>query len=131
MKLITSISMSILFMFQVAMPNIDLGCEFQKIAAVYSHYQEHKTFDGDTLLDFVIKEYINNDGNAEKHHENSNHHDVPVQNSHQCSHVTFFFVQQSQFVIEPVNFKNIIKFDYYKVSHTSTYLDTLFQPPRI
>jgi len=118
-------------MFQAAMPNIDMGCEFQKIAAIYSHYLEHKTFDGDTLLDFVLEDYILNDGNAEEHHENSNHHEVPVQNSHQCSHVTFYFVQQSHFILEPVNFKETLKFDYYKVSLSSTHLDTLIQPPRV
>jgi hypothetical protein len=131
MKLITSISLSILFMVQAIMPNIDLGCEFEKIAAVYSHYQEHRIFDGDTLLDFVVKEYINNDGNAEKHHENTNHHDLPMQNSHQCSHLTFFLVQQSHFILESFKFTKGIKFDFYKASLSSTYLDTLFQPPRI
>jgi hypothetical protein len=123
--------MSILFMFQAAMPNIDMGCEFQKIAAIYSHYQEHKTFDGDTLLDFVLEDYILNDGKAKAHHENSNHHEAPVQNSHQCCHVTFYFVQQSHIILERVNFKETLKFDYYNVSLSSAYLDTLFQPPRV
>ncbi|WP_308992077.1 hypothetical protein QLS71_017500 [Mariniflexile litorale] len=132
MKLITSISLSILFMFQAIMPNIDMGCEFQKIAAIYSHYQEHKTFDGDTFLDFVLEDYILNDGSSKEHHENSNHHEAPLHNSHQCcSHVTFFFPQQSQFILEPFRHKENLKFDYYKVFLSSTYLDTLFQPPRV
>tara|TARA_R110001592_G_scaffold3510_5_gene19601 strand:- start:220 stop:576 length:357 start_codon:yes stop_codon:yes gene_type:complete len=118
-------------MFQAIMPNIDMGCEFQKIAAIYSHYQEHKTFDDDTLLDFVLEDYILNDGSSKEHHENSNHHEAPVQNSHQCSHVTCYFVQQSHFILESVNFKETLKFKYYIASLSSAYLDTLFQPPQV
>ena len=131
MKLITSISLSILFMFQAVMPNIDMGCEFQKIAAIYSHYQEHRVFDGDTFLEFILEDYILNDGSSKEHHENSNHHEAPFHNSHQCSHVAFFFLQQSQFILEPLTYKGNLKFDDYKVSLTSTYLDTLFQPPQV
>lgn len=123
--------MSILFMFQAAMPNIDMGCEFQKIAAVYSHYLEHKTFDGDTFLDFVLEDYILDDGSGAEHHENSNHHETPLHSSHQCGHVTFFFSQEAQFILEAFNYKEILKFDYYNTSLSSTYLDTLFQPPRV
>ena len=130
MNFITSISLSILFMFQAVMPNIDMGCEFEKITAIYSHYQEHKAFDGDSFLDFVIEDYINSDGNAKEHHENSNHHEAPYNNPHQCSHVTAFFTQQSQITLETFNYNENLKFDYYSAFFSSTHLDTLLQPPR-
>ncbi len=131
MKLITSISLSIVFMFQAVMPSIDMGCEFQKIAAVYSHYQEHKNFDGDSFFEFIIEDFVLDDDSSKEHHENSNHHEAPIQNSHQCCHITFFILQQSQFNLEPVNFKETLKFDNYNAFFSSAYLDTLFQPPRV
>jgi len=118
-------------MFQAIMPNIDMGCEFQKIASIYAHYQEHKEFDGDSFLDFVLEDYINNDGSAKEHHENSNHHEAPIHNSHQCCHVTFFFNQQFHIALEAFNYSENLKFDNYRAFFSSTYLDTLFQPPQV
>lgn len=123
--------MSILFMFQAAMPNIDLGCEFQKIAAVYSHYQEHKNFDGDSFFEFIMEDYVLDDDSSKEHHENSNHHEAPFHNSHQCSHITYFITCQSQFVLESFNFSEKLCFDNYNAFFSSAYLDTLFQPPRV
>lgn len=130
MKLITSISLSILFMFQAVMPNIDKGGEFQKIAEIYSHYKDHKVSFGDSFLDFVVTEYLNSDGSAEEHHENSNHHEAPSHNSHQCSHITYFITYQSQSFLQDFNYSENPRFDYYKAFFSSAYLDTLFQPPR-
>ncbi len=130
MKLITAITLSFIFMIQAVMPNIDMGCDFQKVAAIYSHYQEHKAFDGDSFLDFVIEDYINGDGSAEEHHENSNHHEAPYQNSHQCSHIAYFIICQSQHFIEDFNCSENSRFDNYNAFFSSTYLDTLFQPPQ-
>ena len=131
MKLITAISLSILFLFQAVMPNIDMGCEFQKIGAMYSHYQEHKEFDGDSFLDFILEDYILDDDSSKKHHENSNHHEAPIHSSHQCGHITYFLSCQSQFVLENFNFSENLRFDNYNAFFSSAYLDTLFQPPRV
>jgi hypothetical protein len=131
MKLITSISLSILFLFQAVMPSIDMGCEFQKIAAVYAHYQEHKNFDGDSFFEFIIEDYVLDDDNSKEHHDNSKHHEAPVHNSHQCSHITYFITDHSQFVLEAYNFSENLRFDNYNAFFSSAYLDTVFQPPRI
>jgi hypothetical protein len=113
------------------MPSIGMGCEFQKIAAVYSHYQEHKNFDGDSFFEFIIKDYVLDDDNSKEHYDNSNHHEAPVHNSHQCSHIQYFITHQSQFVLEDYNFSENLRFDNYNAFFSLGYLDTLFQPPRI
>lgn len=131
MKLITSISLSMLFMLQAVMPSVDMGCKFQKIAAIYSHYQEHKNFDGDSFFEFIMEDYVLNDDSSKEHHEDSNHHEAPFHNSHQCSHIAYFITYQSQFVLENFNFSENTRFDYYNAFFSSAYLDTLFQPPRV
>lgn len=118
-------------MFQAVFPNIDMGCEFQKIGEMYSHYQEHKEFDGDSFLDFILEDYVLDDDSSKEHHENSNHHQAPSHCSHQCSNITYFITCQSQFVLEDVNFSENIRFYNYKAFFSSTYLDTLFQPPQV
>jgi hypothetical protein len=125
MKLISSISLSILFMFQSVMSKVDMGCEFQKITLIYLHYKEHKAFDGDSFLDFLIEDYTNNNRIANEHHE------VPYHSSHQCSYLTFFFTQQSKDALEIFNYKENLKIYYYSAFFSSTNLDTLLEPPRV
>ena len=48
---------------------------------------------------------------VKEHHENSNHHEAPFHNSHQCSHITYFITCQSQFVLEDFNFSENLRFD--------------------
>lgn len=118
-------------MFQAVMPNIDMGCGFEKIAVMYSHYQEHKLYDGDSFLDFVLEDYILDNHSSKEHHENSNHHEAPIHSSHQCSHITYFITSQFQYVLEDFNYSENLRFDNYKVFFSSAYLDTLFQPPQV
>mgnify|MGYP003633407458 CR=1 FL=1 len=117
-------------MFQAVMPSIDMGCELQKIAAVYSHYQEHKNFDGDSFFEFIIEDFVLDDDSSKEHHGDSSHHELPVQNTHQCSHITFFITHQTNYVLEDFNFSENLCFDNYNAFFSSAYLDTLFQPPR-
>lgn len=118
-------------MLQAILPSIDMGCEFQKIAAIYSHYQEHKSFDGDSFFEFIMEDYVLGEEGSKEHHEDSNHQEAPLHNSHQCSHIAYFITYQSQFVLENFGFSENIRFDYYNAFFSSAYLDTLFQPPRV
>ncbi len=131
MKLISSITLSFIFMLQAIMPNVDIGCEFQKITEIYDHYQEHKAFDGDSFLDFVLEDYINNDGSLPEHKTNSNHQESPYHNAHQSCCSLFYFPTNQEPTLVVFDTTENMQYNHYKAFFSSAYLESLFQPPRV
>jgi len=131
MRAIVSIVMSLVFLFQGISVNMETCEQIEKIANTIAHYQEHKQYDGDSFLDFVLKEYVNNDGSAEGHHKNSNHHETPLSHSHQCVHIAYLISFQSPYFLEDSDYRKNARFDNYNAFFSPTYIDSLFQPPRV
>jgi hypothetical protein len=131
MKFITSIILSVIFVVQAIMPNADICCEFQKISAQYAHFQEHKTFDGESFLDFVLEDFINNNGKFQEHHQKSNQQESPYHNVHQSCCSLFYFPPNQDANIEFVDASENQQFDHYTSFFSSAYLESLFQPPRV
>tara|TARA_R110002073_G_scaffold279026_1_gene443044 strand:+ start:309894 stop:310250 length:357 start_codon:yes stop_codon:yes gene_type:complete len=118
-------------MLQAIIPKLDMCCEFQKMAALYGHYKEHKALDGDSVLDFIVEDYFNSADDAENHHKNSKQKENPVHKVNQpcCAPIVFLPKQETSILV--INTTKNSNFDLYNSSFYSAHLATLFQPPRV
>lgn len=131
MKTIASILMSFLFFFQGISIDMDFCGPVKAISSIISHYQDHKIY-GDSFLEYVVEDYIDNDAKNEGHHNNSDKENIPVHSNHQCCHPLMLFVANNN--TDPVNllkFEDKEPFNLYTVNFYSRYLESLFQPPRV
>lgn len=123
--------MSFLFLFQGMAANMEVCEQIEKISDFVAHYQEHKSFDGDSFFDFVYEDYIADTHNTDGHHQDSEHDNVPVHSSHQCcQHFVFFSTSQTA-LINNASYEAQTQFDYYTFELNSRYLESLFQPPKV
>lgn len=132
MNAIISISFSFLFLMQAIGPNMDLCCELQKLPNLFDHYQEHKEFDGDSFLQFLAEDYLNDKGDAQGHHDDSDHDDLPFHGQHQCCHPSIFIVaMMGRMEMGTRHFSAGTKASLYTFSISTGYSDTPFQPPQV
>lgn len=131
MNYILSISFSFLFLLQAMGPNMDLCCELQKLPNLFDHYEEHKAFDGDSFFQFLAEDYLNDKGEAQGHHDDSDHDDLPFHGQHQCCHGSIFIAPLlSHIEMTVFHFSTQAKTSLYAFSVSTEYLDTPFQPPK-
>ncbi|SMD44725.1 hypothetical protein SAMN00777080_3353 [Aquiflexum balticum DSM 16537] len=131
MNSILSISFSFLFLMQATAPGMDLCCELQKLPNLFDHYEEHQEFDGDSFLDFLAEDYFNDTGDAQGHHDDSDHDDLPFHGQHQCCHVHIFMTPLlGQPEIATLHFSTQTKGSHYNFSLCSEYSESPFQPPK-
>ena len=131
MKMILSITMSVLFLFQGTAANMEVCEQIEEISHFISHYQEHKEFDGYSFLEYVYEDYITDDGPSEDHHQDSEHEDAPVHTSHQCCQHFVFFTPFQPSLISSVLIEEKKPFNYYAFQLNSRSLESLFQPPKV
>jgi|TARA_R100001460_G_scaffold33652_12_gene65751 hypothetical protein len=131
MKVFVSISMSILFFFQGIAANMEICEQIEEISHFLSHYQDHKEYDGYSFVKYIYEDYIDNDGNPEEHHQDSEHDNAPVHTSHQCCQHFVFIAGFQPSLIHPVVDDKQTQFNYYAFQLNSRYLESLFQPPRV
>lgn len=122
--------MSFLFLFQGMAANMEVCEQIEKISDFVAHYQEHKSFDGDTFFEFVYEDYIS-DTNDNDHHQDSDHDNVPVHSSHQCCQHFVFFTSIESSLINTLASEVQNHFNFYTSNINSRYLESLFQPPRV
>jgi hypothetical protein len=123
--------MSFLFFFQGISANMEICEQLEKISNFISHYQEHKSFNGDSFFDFVYEDYIADTHDSDGHHQDSEHEDVPIHNSHQCcSHFVFFTPFQMSLLNTFISEEQSL-FNKYTSNIDSRYLESLFQPPKV
>ncbi len=130
MKLFVSISMSFLFLFQGMVANMEVCEQIEKISDFISHYQEHKSFDGDSFFDFVYEDYIADTHDSDGHHQDSDHENVPHTSHQCCQHFVFFSSVQMSFM-NGFNAEEQIHFNFYTFNINSRYLETLYHPPKV
>jgi hypothetical protein len=131
MKIIVSITMSFLFLFQGIATNMEVCEQIEEISHFVAHYQEHKEVDGYSFIKYVYEDYINDDGTSDDHHQDSDHEDVPLHTSHQCCQHFVFFTPFQPTLITDVSFEAQNQFNFYTFHLNSRYLESLFQPPRV
>ncbi|MDP2685604.1 MAG: hypothetical protein Q8O62_00170 [Aequorivita sp.] len=131
MKSFVSIAMSFLFLFQGIVANMEVCEQIEKISDFIAHYQQHKSFDGDSFFEFAYDDLIANNHDSDGHHNNTNDDNTPLHSNHQCCQ---HFVILTRF--ETINLNSVFsekqtQFNYYTFNFHSRYLETLFQPPQV
>ena len=129
MKIFISISMSILFLIQGVSIDMDLCGPIKKISNLITHYQDHKVY-GDSFLEYVVEDYIDNDAKNEGHHNNPDKENMPV-HSNQCCHPVVYVANTNMSLINRLKFDEKEQFNLHIVNFTSRYLESLFQPPQV
>ena len=130
MKVLVSIAMSFMLLLQGVAMDMDLCDKIEKVSTFIEHYQDHKEFDGDSLFEYVVEDYFNNDGDKQGHHDDSSHDEVPSHSQHQCCHPIVFVSTSNSVAIKSIRFEGNIQFDHYTLPFNSRFLESLFQPPR-
>ena len=122
--------MSILFLFQGISVDMDIREQIQEISKFITHYQDHKVY-GDSFFEYVLEDYIDDDVNSEKHHNNSDKENVPVHSHHQCCHPVVFIANSSTAIFSLLKFEDKKQFNSYTFNFNSRFLESLFQPPQV
>lgn len=123
--------MSFLFLFQGMVANMEVCEQIEKISDFISHYQEHKSFDGDSFFEFVYEDYIADIHNNDGHHQDSDHDNAPVHTSHQCCQHFVFFTSIETSSMNEFTSEEQVQFNSYRFNINSRYLESLFQPPKV
>lgn len=131
MKIVTSIAMSFLFLFQGMAANMDMCEQLEKISDFIAHYQEHKSFDDDSFLDFVYEDFMADSHDVDGHHKNLEDNNVPIHSSHQCCQHFLFFATFESSLVNLVSSEEHSLFNHYTFNIDSRNLESLFQPPRV
>ena len=131
MKIFVSISMSILFFFQGISIDMDFCGPIKEISSVITHYQEHKVY-GDSFLEYVVEDYVDNDAKNEGHHHNPDKENTPIHSHQQCCHPLVLMIENNNLALtNQLRFEGKEQFNLHKVNFTSRYLESLFQPPQV
>ncbi len=123
--------MSLLFLFQGIAVNMEVCEQIEKISDFIAHYQEHKSFDGDSFFEFVYEDYISDSHNTDGQHNDSDHENVPVHTSHQCCQHFVFCTSIETSLMNGFTSKEQNHFNFYTSNINSRYLESLFQPPKV
>ena len=131
MKILFSISMSILFFFQGISIDMDFCGPIKEISSIITHYQDHKVY-GDSFFGYVVEDYIDNDAKNEGHHNNPDKENTPLHSHNQCCHPLVLIIANNNSVLtNRLKFKEKEQFNLHKVNFPSRYLESLFQPPKV
>ncbi len=109
---------------------LDFCCELPKISNLLEHYEEHNAAFGDSFMEFLEEDYFTFDG-SQKHHEDSDHEDLPFQSSHHCcAHSLVYQFLDSDYAISPEIVELKPEFSFYSSRFFSEFLDSPLQPPQ-
>jgi len=123
--------MSILFFFQGISIDMDFCGPIKEIPSIITHYQDHKVY-GDSFLEYVVEDYIDNDAKNEGHYNNPVKENTPVHPHNQCCHpLVLIIANNNSALTNRLKFEEKKQFNLHKVNFTSRYLESLFQPPQV
>ncbi|MEH1008946.1 MULTISPECIES: hypothetical protein [Flavobacteriaceae] len=109
---------------------MDFCGPIKEISSVITHYQEHKVY-GDSFLEYVVEDYIDNDTKNEGHHHNPDKENTPFHSHNQCCHPLVLIIANNNLALtNRLKFEEKKQYNLHKVNFTSRYLESLFQPPR-
>ncbi|MEP0713849.1 hypothetical protein [Algoriphagus sp.] len=129
MKLIRNRSFIALLLLGMLSMNLDLSCQIQKIPFLLSHFEDHQTLHGDSVLEFVVEDYIDH-GSDNKSHDEENHDNLPFHGNTHCCYPSVFYASNENFQLMLFEFASQYEFGFYAPSFSSEYLDMPFQPPK-
>lgn len=131
MKILVSVLMSISIFFQGISIDMDFCGPIREISSIITHYQDHKVY-GDSFLEYLVEDYIDNDAKNEGHHNNQDKKNTPVHSHNQCCHpLELIIANKNSALTNRLKFEEKKQFNLLKVNFTSRYLETLFQPPKV
>ena len=131
MKIFFSISMSFLSFFQGISIDMDFCGPIKEISNIITHYQDHKVY-GDSFLEYVVEDYVDNDAKNEEHHHNPDNDNTPIHSHHQCCHpLVLIIANNNSALTNQLKLEDKKQFNFHKVNFTSRYLESLFQPPKV
>ena len=131
MKIFFSISMSFLSFFQGISIDMDFCGPIKEISNIITHYQDHKVY-GDSFLEYVVEDYVDNDAKNEEHHHNPDNDNTPIHSHQQCCHPLVLMIENNNLALtNQLRFEGKEQFNLHKVNFTSRYLESLFQPPKV
>ncbi|MFV1450899.1 hypothetical protein VBZ51_17235 [Maribacter sp. HS] len=131
MKTLFSISMSFLFLFQGISLDMDFCGPIKEISNIITHYQDHKVY-GDSFLEYVVEDYVDNDAKNEEYHHNPDNDNTPIHSHQQCCHPLVLMIENNNLALtNQLKFEGKEQFNLHKVNFTSRYLESLFQPPKV
>lgn len=110
---------------------MDICCELQKLPNLVKHYEEHKKCNDDSILEFFVNDYINFDGLADNHKDDSNHQELPFHGNHQCNHGSVYYSVIQSIEVSSIGFQAEDQFSHYTIHFSSKYPDSPFQPPKV
>lgn len=131
MKIIVSITMSLLFLFQGVAVHMEVCEQIEEISHFLKHYQEHKEVDGSSFFEYVYEDYINKSGQSESHHHDSEHDNSPAHSNHQCCQHFVFYSPFQPSLISTISNEEHKQISYYSFQLNSRYPESLFQPPKV
>lgn len=123
--------MSFLFLFQGISLDMDFCGPIKEISNIITHYQDHKVY-GDSFLEYVVEDYVDNDAKNEEHHHNPDNDNTPIHSHQQCCHPLVLMIENNNLALtNQLKFEGKAQFNLHKVNFTSRYLESLFQPPKV
>ncbi len=123
--------MSILFFFQGISIDMDFCGPIKEISSIITHYQDHKVY-GDSFLEYLVEDYVDNDAKNEEHHHNPDNDNTPIHSHQQCCHpLVLMIANNNSALTNRLKFEGKEQFNLHKVNFTSRYLESLFQPPKV
>ncbi|PIB35452.1 hypothetical protein BFP72_08625 [Reichenbachiella sp. 5M10] len=129
MRFIIGISLTTIFIIQGLVPNMDICCELEKLPTLMQHYEEHKAYDGDSFIEFLVEDYLSDE--EEGHHDDSQDSELPFHGQHQCPHAPLFCTVEQYFALTQVDALEISQYSMYSFSMVSAYAEAPFQPPKV
>tara|TARA_Y100001001_G_C7791951_1_gene232962 strand:- start:123 stop:494 length:372 start_codon:yes stop_codon:yes gene_type:complete len=123
--------MSFLSFFQGISIDMDFCGPIKEISNIITHYQDHKVY-GDSFLEYVVEDYVDNDAKNEEHHHNPDNDNTPIHSHQQCCHPLVLMIENNNLALtNQLKFEGKEQFNLHKVNFTSRYLESLFQPPKV
>ena len=123
--------MSIVFLFQGMSLDLDFCGSIREMSKVISHFQDHKAY-GDSFIEYVFEDYIDNDTKSEEHHNDSDEQVIPAHSHHQCCQSVLLYIANGKiFSINQLNFEERKQINSHKETISSRYLESPFQPPQV
>ena len=123
--------MSFLSFFQGISIDMDFCGPIKEISNIITHYQDHKVY-GDSFLEYVVEDYVDNDAKNEEHHHNPDIDNTPIHSHQQCCHPLVLMIENNNLALtNQLKFEGKEQFNLHKVNFTSRYLESLFQPPKV
>lgn len=131
MKSFVSIAMSFLFLFQGIVANMEVCEQIEKISNFIDHFQQHKSFEGDSFFEFVYDDLIADSHKSDGHHNNSEDDSNPIHTSHQCCQHFVILTRFETTNLNHVFLEKQTQFNHYTFNFHSRFLESLFQPPQV